>query len=220
MVLDTRLIAFCGQREAGKSSIANEVALLLSAKRNVQVFQLSLADPIYLMVAAMQMPSMLRNANSFDNSCRLVDRLKKLLKSSEEGRRLLQTLGTQWGRDIIGKDCWINILAANIRELTQMATYRSPESILYFIIDDVRFADEAKFLYKEYQAFLFNIDNPPDQDTRNNKLYAEHKSELSVAKAKSAILKMPRSGIIFNDKENDSIVNLAHGVIHHVEAYV
>lgn len=52
-------------------------------------------------------------------------------------RHMLQTLGTEWGRDLIGPDVWV----------TAMCDFLSKQGGLY-VIPDVRFENEAAFVRK------------------------------------------------------------------------
>jgi len=52
-------------------------------------------------------------------------------------RHLAQTLGTEWGRNLINENIWINVLHHKIN---------SYEKTKNFIISDVRFNNEAKFI--------------------------------------------------------------------------
>jgi hypothetical protein len=51
------------------------------------------------------------------------------------GRHLLQTLGTEWGRDTIHKNIWVMAMAKHLKD------YRKP-----VVIDDIRFANEVQMI--------------------------------------------------------------------------
>jgi len=53
------------------------------------------------------------------------------------GRRCLQTLGTEWGRDIIDKDIWVKVAEREIFLLGHEVT---------IIFDDLRFENEAEMI--------------------------------------------------------------------------
>jgi hypothetical protein len=55
-------------------------------------------------------------------------------------RYAMQTLGTEWGRNLIGPDLWVNLLAHELDIIP--ASYRQPG----YVISDVRFANEAEFI--------------------------------------------------------------------------
>jgi hypothetical protein len=49
-------------------------------------------------------------------------------------REAMLTLGTEWGRDLIGPDFWCNILAQRVKDSTHP----------YIVVDDCRFPNEAR----------------------------------------------------------------------------
>lgn len=53
-------------------------------------------------------------------------------------RYAMQTLGTEWGRQCIGEDVWVNMWAAQAREFLNMS--------IGVVADDVRFANEARII--------------------------------------------------------------------------
>lgn len=116
------IIGLCGAAGAGKDT----VAMHLSRER--QFIALALADPLYDMIAAM----------TCITAERLADRSVKEATIGWLGaspRRMLQTLGTEWGRGTLGDDVWIKHLFRRI------ADFGTTES---FVITDVRFANEAQ----------------------------------------------------------------------------
>lgn len=63
-------------------------------------------------------------------------------------RFLLQTIGTEWGRDLITPEIWTNIMAARLRNGT------GP-----IVVDDLRFPNEHEMLRRQ-GAVLVRIDRP------------------------------------------------------------
>ena len=53
-------------------------------------------------------------------------------------RRLMQTLGTEWGRDCIGENFWVNLMEHNIKAIA--------DDYDLGIITDARFENEAEFI--------------------------------------------------------------------------
>jgi len=68
-----------------------------------------------------------------------LDRNKCWIKKDEKTRRTLQTVGTEEGRDVFGKDVWIN----NAKEWMIMHAFRGIKRI---IITDMRFKNEFDFI--------------------------------------------------------------------------
>jgi hypothetical protein len=50
-------------------------------------------------------------------------------------RHAMQTIGTEWGRDLIGEDVWVNAWKHAVSKLPETANV---------VVDDVRFANEAQ----------------------------------------------------------------------------
>lgn len=119
------LIGLTGAAGAGKDT----VAMHLAGER--QFIALALADPLYDMIAAL----------TGITPERLADRS---IKEREIGwlgaspRRMLQTIGTEWGRKTLGDDVWIKHLFRRIAELGEHEN---------FVITDVRFANEAEAVH-------------------------------------------------------------------------
>jgi hypothetical protein len=56
-------------------------------------------------------------------------------------RRIFQTLGTEWGRNLISPDIWVAVMARRLNELALGATRN-----LLVVIDDLRFENEAQLI--------------------------------------------------------------------------
>jgi hypothetical protein len=67
-------------------------------------------------------------------------------------RYAMQTLGTEWGRALLGPDLWVNLLAHELDIIP--ASYRQPG----YVISDVRFPNEAEFIRQRGQ--LWHLTRP------------------------------------------------------------
>ena len=67
-------------------------------------------------------------------------------------RHMMQTLGTEWGRDSINENIWVIAAAKRIQHLSQV----QPDTTI--IVTDVRFENEADFIRKH--GFLIHIERP------------------------------------------------------------
>ena len=115
----------------------------------------SFAKPIYDMI----------NCLGFDASSSM-DREEKESSDNFLGvslRRMLQTLGTEWGRDLINKDIWIKVAEHNISEFSNV------------IITDVRFDNEAEMVIKK-NGIVINIISPNNPNSTKQK----HVSEVKI----------------------------------------
>lgn len=119
-----KIIALYGPQKSGKSEAAKAIALRPGWIR------LSFADPLYDML------STLLNTDS-----RLLDK-----SETAEGlcgktvRHALQSLGTNWGREMIGQTIWIDAMKRNLESWGDFG--------YNVVIDDLRFANEYTMLRK------------------------------------------------------------------------
>lgn len=119
------LIGLCGAAGAGK----NTVAELLADSDGCQFLQVAFADPLYECVSTITgLP---------------VDKLKdRSVKETaipwlgKSPRQMLQSMGTEWGRNTIHDEIWIRITMERIKP--ELACGRS------VVITDVRFDNEAQ----------------------------------------------------------------------------
>lgn len=116
-----RLIGITGKIAAGKSLAASMVPGAVT---------IQLADPLYAMVSALTgiAPEMLRDRRTKE------DVIFWLGKSP---RQLLQTIGTEWGRDMIDRDIWV-------RHLEQRIANMERQGYDLIVVADVRFDNEAE----------------------------------------------------------------------------
>jgi hypothetical protein len=131
-----RIIGFAGLAGSGKDTAASFIP---------GGWAMGFADPLYEMVAVLTRltPEQLRNRDTKE------ERIDGLGVSP---RFLLQTLGTEWGRDTVDPDLWVKITA---RRLDALAS-RGIETV---VLTDVRFANEAT-LIRDRGGEVWRIDRP------------------------------------------------------------
>jgi hypothetical protein len=66
-------------------------------------------------------------------------------------RYVMQTLGTEWGRRMVGEDIWVRVAEKEIRRLMSNG--------VSVVVDDVRFPDEASMI-KNLGGAVVRIENP------------------------------------------------------------
>ena len=76
-------------------------------------------------------------------------------------RYAMQTLGTEWGRNYMGQDFWVNLLVQKVHAL---------EFGTNVVIDDCRFPNEAVAVQRDLQGKVWRI-------IRGDKSYGIHASE-------------------------------------------
>jgi Tfp pilus assembly ATPase PilU len=118
------LIAFTGYAGCGKSTAAQA----LTSKR--QASRISFADPLRNMLRAMGLS------------------WKQLTVEKQEPigwldgkstRQLMQTLGTEWGRQLVHPDIWIRLARRRIQQHREVSSHP-------LVIDDCRFDNEARMV--------------------------------------------------------------------------
>lgn len=113
-----KLLGFTGIMGSGKSTAIN----LLEGMVDAPVINVKFAQPLY------------------DMQEYAYNRIKSVYTRPEtfiKDRKLLQWLGTDWGRSTIGNNVWVDLWAATVKERLAMA----PNALI--VCDDVRFDNEA-----------------------------------------------------------------------------
>lgn len=93
------------------------------------------------------------------------------LKNYPEVRGLLQRMGTEVGRDLIGPDTWVNIIERHIDEAASLYGDDGPV-IKGYVITDCRFVNEAEWVVRkqwdpEWRTAMVRV-NRPGVGPRNN----------------------------------------------------
>lgn len=130
------IIAFVGKAQAGKSTAAKHLV------ENYGFVRLRFADTLKSMLYAMGL--------SYEE----IDGYKKIseceLLGGNTPRYTMQTLGTEWGRKLISEDLWINCLDRNMRSFIRAGAKK-------FVIDDVRFLNEARYIARVSEEENFKV---------------------------------------------------------------
>lgn len=117
------LIAFCGRAQSGKSTAAKYL------KKNMGYSIYSFAEPLRKILRAMGVPQ--RNLNS--------DKESVIKEFGCSARFLMQTLGTNWAREMVKESIWRDMMEARLVEARKKGILVS--------IDDVRFNNEADLIH-------------------------------------------------------------------------
>jgi hypothetical protein len=116
-----RLIGLAGRAGSGKTAVAGMIP---------GAVVLQLADPMYAMLAVMLgVPESLLRDQGYKAT--VVPGLGKTV------RQLLQTLGTEWGRENVGPGVWIHLLEQRVKQLAN-------GGVRTIAVADVRFANEVE----------------------------------------------------------------------------
>ena len=106
-------------------------------------YRLRFADPIKEMVAILGLTSGQLDGDQKEEPTALL--------GGKSPRYAMQTLGTEWGRNLVSPTIWIDILR---RRAQEMRVVGQP-----VVVDDVRFPNEAEAI-KEVGGFLIRVVRP------------------------------------------------------------
>ena len=127
------VLLISGKQGSGKTTIANDLVERLR-KKKIHVTVVKFAGIIY---------------NMHDMLWRELNKYGYVLDVKKDGR-LLQILGTEWGRDTVDTDIWANIAHDEI-----MSSTMAKKNHL-FIIDDLRFENEFDVFKSEFKILKNN----------------------------------------------------------------
>jgi hypothetical protein len=135
------VLALIGPIGVGKSTLANNIDKQLS--HTDSCIRISFAEPIKKALLVMA-------GFSTDNWYETFQVLKneEFLNTGRTWRYAAQTLGTEWGRELIHPDIWSKAACVRIREYEQA------------IIDDMRFHNESRVLHSEFDVFTVRLVRP------------------------------------------------------------
>lgn len=143
-----RVIAFAGPAGVGKTTAAKFLTQEPSLGR---VKVLSFATPMRAMVATILPLGMKaftqENKNNPDHGL-----------CGKSPRRLLETIGTEWGKELIGRDIWMEIVANQIH---------SKDADTY-VIDDLRTDEEARYIHDKFGGIVIELERDGVDYLRNH----------------------------------------------------
>jgi hypothetical protein len=147
------IIGIAGKMGCGKDYICNNLVLPLLKKHGQSFLQVSFADQIKINV-------MTKHDVSFHDV---------YVSKNVNTRRLLQTEGTENGRNVLGDDIWI-------RYLDNWITVHKSRGIDHFVCTDVRFKNELDYI-KRSGGIVIKI---VSSDRNNLRLYKESNGDPTV----------------------------------------
>lgn len=147
-----RLIGLIGQARVGKDTVAQH--LHEHHKSNPRAF----ADPLKDMLEVV-----------FGNQFRVGDRELPIDWLGKSPRQLMQTLGTEWGRNCVHPDLWV--LLAERQWAIHTASRFNREHGINLVFTDVRFHNEADMILQQGGELWHILRNDVPK-------VAEHASEL------------------------------------------
>lgn len=149
-----RIIGICGYKGSGKS----EVAKYLVERHNFR--RLPFAQTLKDMLKTLGLTDEQVNGSLKEVPCDLLD--------GKTPRWAMQSLGTEWGRACIDQDIWVRAWRNNLESQYWMHND--------FVVDDLRFFNEAKALLAVGGAQLWRINRQgtkPEGEIHPSEAYVE-----------------------------------------------
>lgn len=164
-----KIVAISGKQGSGKTTLSSGLYDWYKDKREVLRFKF--ADPLYGMQAALK---------------DVLHYYGETFKTPDG--KLLQLLGTEWGRETLGEDVWARILERRIKGL-----YEADHDKKLVIVDDCRFVNELKLFedLKYWQTGIRVVTVRLEAPEHVRKVRAEkwrdntnHRSEVALDESK------------------------------------
>ena len=165
------VVGFAGRAGSGKNEAAN-IAAKAFRRRGYLVVQMAFAD------AVKDIYKVIFNEDPYTNDRVLKEQTIIPGSAHKTMRRILQIIGTEFGREMIDPHIWINIVAQRIVGIqAAQAKKKQPRPIAVFITD-VRESNEALFVTKTMNGLLIDmLRNEPKQRWWNKLFHRYHRSE-------------------------------------------
>jgi hypothetical protein len=152
--VDRFVIGFAGKIGAGKTTAAQHLVEKHGFER------IRFAGPLKNMMKALGLTAEEIDGALKEQPCDLL--------GGKTPRRAMQTIGTEWGRDIIDDGLWIRAWRRAVEQTTPGA---------WIVVDDVRFPNEAKAI-KEMGGVIVQVRRGPWEATPSHNNFTEaHPSE-------------------------------------------
>jgi hypothetical protein len=189
---DTKLIGICGYARHGKDVVAGIL------KQNYGYERIALADTLREAALAIDPYVQMYNGSCHCNQyVRLSEAVSEYgwdqVKAEVDGRRLLQRLGTEMGRNMFGEEFWVDQHWDKSIKFERVS------------VPDVRFPNEADYI-KKHNGLLIRVHDPRKKD---NKVGTTHASEQHVEM-------LPHDVYLTND---GSIADLSKKVVEAVQGF-
>lgn len=165
------VIGIAGYKRSGKDTIAGQIGFNLvkfNFFKNSEILIEKFAKGVKQEVC-----------EAFDISLEHLDKRKN---ESALVRRVIQTVGTEWGREEKGKDVWVNQVEERIK--------KNPNTKIVFITD-LRFISEADWI-RNKNGFIVRVERKGQVNTDL------HASEVEVDKIPSPDYRITNDGVNLN----------------------
>ena len=140
---DQMILGLTGPMGSGKDTVADWLQL------NHLMTRYAFADPLKAMTAALieftQTKHIKPDPNAYVRDRDLKDTPTPYL-ANQTPRRIMQMLGTEWGRETVDPDFWVYIMASRIERHMGTRVWHTLKRGIVFT--DVRFPNEAAFIHQ------------------------------------------------------------------------
>lgn len=175
-----RLIGIAGPARSGKDTVAE----ILRAERWVTI---AIADPLKAMMRAGL------GSDIYDG-----DKEQPIEWLGISPRELDQTLGTEWGRNMINRGLWIMLTERRIQGMAQVAGEE-----LNIALTDVRFENEAEWI-RAHGGAIWHLVRGDRPSVR------AHSSEAGIGME-------PEDQVIYNDGTIDDLIYAVADALRHID---
>lgn len=165
------IIGLTGKAGSGKSTAANWLL-----DKNGKAIHMAFAQPLKVMIY-----ELIRKVTPRNHPHTAADYIRDPVLKEQPipfvggftARYLMQTLGTEWGRNAVHKDFWVSIMAIKLERLFASGFANFKDQPLRVVIDDVRFDNEAEMI-RHYGGVVVRVVRP---DAEKPAEIAGHASE-------------------------------------------
>lgn len=183
-----KLIGISGRKRCGKDTIADILSSILEARESApDVIRVAFADAPKKAVASMLG---YQSAAKMEASFPLGKEHPLPLLGNVTLRKMYQTLGTGWGRKMIGTDIWVKVLHNQIKD------HLRPGSNTVVIVTDVRYDNEAEYI-RNHGGLLIHVERP-SVEPKGWRTWFLHSSERRVKRK-------PKEIIVVNDGTKEQL---------------
>jgi hypothetical protein len=144
--IDKRIVGFCGYKRSGKGTCAEALA-------DLGYVDVPFAGGLKSMLTAWLEYNGVENTDLYTDDWYKDHRSRYF--NNKEFRFAMQTLGTEWGRNIMGKNFWISGWERKMADLDLVA------------VSDVRFPDEVDAV-RERDGIMIRVRRPKFYNTDNH----------------------------------------------------